>query len=62
MADAPRVILVHLNIEADPDDTRTADEIADAIVGALVGVARGIAGEALGLRGLVVACPLAEEV
>jgi hypothetical protein len=35
MADDKRVILVHLYVEASPDDSRTADEIGDFIHGSI---------------------------
>ncbi len=52
-----REILVHLNVAAPTDDTRTPDEIADAILGAIE-----VGRDDDSLRRLEIVCPLAEEV
>jgi len=54
-SDALRTILIHLNVEAQADDTRSAEEIATLIEGALASIG-------IDSTGLDITLALAEEV
>lgn len=53
----PRVILVHLNVQAANDDSRTTDEIVQAVQGAIE-----VGSDEDGLLGLDISVVLAEEI
>lgn len=55
----PRTILVHLNVELDRADERTADTIADTLLAALT---VGLDPDETNLHMSQIVCPLADEV